>query len=80
MTGTLLLTLMVASVLMSRCPDSDHIGWYALISTCVLVVSLELLQLLNPVRAFQFQDIVEGFAGAALGSIISALVFTYFGQ
>ena len=69
--SSLFLGLLVAGVLMSWCRNKIHIGWLSMILASVLVVCLEVVQLYNPIRSFQIQDIIDGIAGAAIGGFVS---------
>lgn len=60
--------------------DGRYLGWYALIISIVVVILLEITQTINPTRSFQIQDILDGIAGAAVGSIVGTIVINILSQ
>lgn len=55
-------------------------AWLTLVSGSALVVLLELLQLVNPVRQFQLEDILFGVAGISAGAIITYYLLLFLGN
>ncbi|MGI9597262.1 MAG: LamG-like jellyroll fold domain-containing protein [Acidimicrobiales bacterium] len=50
------------------------LAWVTTIATTALVVVLELMQLLVPIRSFQFEDLVYSISGIVIGSGLGALL------
>ncbi len=57
-----------------------EIVWGTLLSGSALVVLLEVLQQVNPVRSFQFEDILFGAAGISTGAIVAYLLISMVGK
>jgi len=69
--STVLFTITLASTLAIWAP-SNNTAWRALFCVSLLVITMEAIQILNPQRTIEAQDVIDGIAGAAVGSIISA--------
>lgn len=54
--------------------------WLALLFGSALVVLLEVLQQVNPVRNFQFEDILFGLAGISAGAVVAYLLISLIGN
>jgi len=80
-TSSVFLALVIASVIaVWRNAGSSNPGWPTLVVASALVFCLECIQLINPRRAFQLADIIEGIAGAAVGAMLSALLYRALGR
>ncbi len=80
LTSSILLALTLSTVLSPLFSSSSLLGWWTLVTSTLFIVGFECLQLLVPGRAFQFIDIAEGIAGAAIAAMVGVLVSRIIGR
>lgn len=70
LTSSLFLALVIAAALSDFVQNNSLLGWWTIIVSTACIVAFECLQLLTPERTFEFSDISEGVAGAAMAAMI----------
>jgi len=66
-----------ASLTLWLAKSTLYISWTTNVVGCVLIIMMELMQLLNPNRFFEFKDILEGCAGITAGAILSFILLQF---
>lgn len=56
------------------------LAWYATVASSIIVLALELIQIVVPVRAFEVKDLAFGIAGTVLGTAGAALLILVVGR
>lgn len=70
---SVLLALTLSAVLSPAFSSIPLLGWWTIVYSTFFIIGFESLQLLVPGRSFQFIDIAEGVAGAAIGAMIGTV-------
>ena len=80
LTSSILLALTLSTVLSPLFSSNSLLGWWTLVTSTLFIIGFECLQLLVPGRAFQFMDIAQGVAGAAIAAMTCVLVSRIIGR
>ena len=80
-TSSVIMAIVAAATISGwRNHKDQQIVWYTLIISTTSVVALEIIQLTNPARSFDVQDIIDGVAGVAVGSMFVAFILKMLSQ
>jgi hypothetical protein len=80
LTSSILLALALSAVLSPYFPANIPHGWWTIVTSTAFIVGFECLQLMVPVRAFEFLDIAQGISGAAIAAMSATLISTVIGR
>lgn len=79
--SSVLLAVVFAAVLVTWCKITTvETAWLTVVSGSALVVILEVVQRVNPVRSFQLEDILFGVAGISTGAVVAYLFVSALGK
>ena len=80
LTSSILLALALSTVLSPSFSNNSLLGWWTIVTSTLFIIGFECLQLLAPGRTFQFIDIAQGIAGAAIAAMVGGLVSRIIGR
>ncbi len=80
LSSSVLLALAVSTVLSAFVAGNSLLGWWTIVTSTAIIIGFEFLQLLTPNRAFQFLDIAEGIAGAAIAAMFAVVIIKVIGR
>ena len=80
LTSSIFLAVAVSTVLSRSVASNSLLGWWIIVISSLFIIAFESLQLLVPDRSFQFIDIAQGIAGAAMAAMVCALLSRIIGR
>ncbi len=80
LSSSVLLALALSTVLSRHISSDSLLGWWTIVTSTLFIIGFECLQLLTPNRAFEFLDIAQGIAGAAIAAMVAVAIIRVIGR